>query len=84
MRSGKPSGAPFERRADDHQQALRGLLEPGALTNPKAVCVLPVPDGPRAMQFWHFSIHSQRISPRTSALFSDGSAANSNASKLFF
>src|SRR3977135_3433125 len=30
------------------------------------------PDGPSAMQFWRLSIHSQRISSRTSALFSAG------------
>jgi hypothetical protein len=50
--------------------------------NPKATCFLPVPDGPSARQFSRLSIHSQRISSKTSALFSDGWAAKSNVSKL--
>jgi len=34
------------------------------------------------MQFWRFSIHSRRASPRTSALLSDGWALRSNVSRL--
>jgi hypothetical protein len=44
--------------------------------------VLPVPDGPGAMWFWRFSIHSHYASSRTSALFSEGWALKSNVSGL--
>jgi hypothetical protein len=36
-----------------------------------------VPDGPSAMQFCRFSIHSPRASSSTSGLLSDGWAAKS-------
>ena len=43
---------------------------------------MPVPDGPRAMQFCRFSIHSHRASSRTSGLLREGCAAKSKVSRL--
>jgi len=44
--------------------------------------VLPVPDGPGAMQFWRFSIHSQRASQGFSALLGEGRTLNSDVPRL--
>jgi hypothetical protein len=44
--------------------------------------VLPVPKDSSAMQFWRFSIHSRRASPRTSALLSDGWALKNRAARM--
>jgi hypothetical protein len=54
-------GEPVEQGAGEPFGAFWQAVNP----SPKAVCVLPVPDGPSAMQFWRLSIHSQRISSRT-------------------
>ena len=54
----------------------------GGEPNARAMWVLPVPEGPNAMQLWRFSIHSQRASSRTSGLLSDGWAAKSKVSRL--
>jgi hypothetical protein len=45
--------------------------------------VLPLPDGPRQMQFWRFSIQSKRASSSTKALLSEGRASKFKVSRLF-